>query len=411
MSVQHPGYLDAAATAELRPEAEAAILEALRAGQANPSSVHSAGHRAGTALDEARATVARALGARPSEVVFTSGGSEANNLAVIGLALASSRGKHLITTEIEHPSVREACEFLVRRLGFELTALPVDSLGRLNPEAVREALRPDTALVTVGLANAEVGTVQPIGEISAVVREAGALLHTDAVQAAAALPVSFGSARVSPQENGPAATRGHGEDANRPASDGWPGFAVDAMSVASHKFGGPQGAGALLLRTGIPIEPLIHGGGQEGGARSGTENLLGLAGFAAAVQAAALDAGTRALGLLSARDSLIARVIDRVPGARLTGDPMERLPGHASFVVEGVSGESLLVALDAAGFAVSSGSACAAGQDEPSPVLLALGYDPDLARTAIRFTFDRPLAEAAIDRIAEVLRREVLGAR
>lgn len=400
--MSHSGYLDAAATAELRPEAEAAIQAALRAGQANPSSVHAAGHRAGVALEEARATVARSLGARTSEVVFTSGGSEANNLAVIGLALASTRGKHLITTAIEHPSISEACAFLERWLGYEVSTLPVDSLGRLDPEVVRRALRADTALVTIGLANAEVGTVQPIREIAAIVREHGALLHTDAVQAAASLPVSFGSL----ESRGPL---GNGAPKSDSPSDAWPGLAVDALTIASHKFGGPQGAGALLLRSGTPIEPLIHGGGQEHGLRSGTENLLGVAGFAAAVQAASAEAGTRALALLETRDALITKIIARVPGAQLTGDPLERLPGHASFVVAGVSGESLLVALDAAGFAVSSGSACAAGQDEPSPVLLAMGIDPDLARTAIRFTCDRPLTEDAIDRIAEILRRERLG--
>lgn len=407
MTQHDAGYLDAAATAQLRPEAEAAILEVLGSGQANPSSVHSAGHRAGVALQEARASVARALGARPSEVVFTGGGTEANNLAVIGLSLASSRGKHLITTSIEHPSVRESCEFLVRRLGFELTVLPVDSLGRVDPQAVRRALRPDTALVTIGLANAEVGTVQPIAGIAEIVRESGALLHSDCVQATAALPVSFGSWSA---RSAPSGRAGAGDDGPHDA-DPWPGLAVDAMTVASHKFGGPQGAGALLLRSGTPIEPLIHGGGQEAGVRSGTENLIGIAGFAAAARAASADSGTRALELMAARDTLIAQVIDEIQGSRLTGDPLERLPGHASFVVAGVSGESLLVALDAAGFAVSSGSACAAGQDEPSPVLLAMGYDADLARTAIRFTFDRPLSGETIDRIVEVLRKEVLGAR
>lgn len=384
------GYLDAAATAELRPEAETAIREALSAGQANPSSVHSPGHRAGVALDERREAVARALGARRSEVVFTSGGTEANNLAVIGLALASGRGKHLITSAIEHPSVRESCDFLVRRLGWELSIVPVDGQGRVDAARVTAALRPDTALVSIGLANAEVGTVQPIAEIGASVRAHGALLHTDAVQAAAGLPVSFGS------------------DGSQHA---WPGTAVDAMTVASHKFGGPQGVGALLLRAGTPIEPLLHGGGQEGGIRSGTENLIGIAGFAAAVEAAARTAGTRALALMEAREELINAILEGVPSSALTGDPSERLPGHASFVIEGVSGESLLVALDTAGFAVSSGSACAAGQDEPSPVLLAMGIEPDLARTALRFTFDRPLDTAEIARIVEVMRREVAGRR
>lgn len=379
-------YLDAAATAPLRAEARAAMLAALDAGAANPSSVHSAGHRARAVLDEARERVAAGLGARPGEIVFASGGTEANNLAIIGLALASPRGRHLVTTAIEHPSVLESCRFLERVFGFELALLDVDETGRVSPEALAAVLRPDTTLVSIGLANGEVGTVQPVPELAVLAKRAGALVHTDAVQAAASLPVSFGSA---------------GE------TGAWPGPAIDAMTVASHKFGGPQGAGALLLRGHLPLEPLLHGGGQERGARSGTENVAAIAGFGAAVRAVGAAVGTRAVELLRSRDALIEGVLAEVPGARLTGHPIERLPGHASFVVEGVSGESMLVALDAAGFAVSSGSACAAGKDEPSPTLLALGLSPELAQTAIRFTLPAPLPDADIERVVSVLRGEV----
>lgn len=379
-------YLDAAATAPLRPEARRALLAALDVGQANPSSVHQAGHRSRVMLADAREQVARAFGARASEVIFTSGGTEANNLAVIGLALANPRGRHLVTTAIEHPAVLESCRFLARVHGFEVTEVGVDRHGRVHPDAVAAALRPDTTLVTVGLANGEVGTVQDLPRIAEYARAHGALLHTDAVQAAATLPVSF-------------------------AAGGWPGRAVDALSMASHKFGGPQGAGALLLRRHLRLEPLLHGGGQETGARSGTENVAAIAGFAAAVTAWRREVGTRAAALAGSRDRLVAEVLSRVPGAELTGHPTERLPGHASFLVRGLSGESMLVALDAAGVAASSGSACAAWKDEPSPVLIAMGVSAEDAQTAIRFTLPAPLegAEGAaiVARVCAVLEREV----
>lgn len=383
------GYLDAAATAPLRVEAATAMRAVLAEQQANPSSVHQAGHRARTLVEESRERIAQALGARAAEVVFTSGGTEANNLVIIGWALAAPRGRHIVTTPLEHPSVLEACRFLERVHGFELSLVPVDSTGMVDPAAVAALLRDDTTLVTIGLANGEIGTVQPVPEIGALVRARGIRMHSDAVQAAATLPVSF-------------------------AADGWPGAAVDALAVAAHKFGGPQGAGALLMRRHLPLEPLLHGGGQEDGLRSGTENVLAIAGFAAAVSATTREIGTRALALLGSRDRLIARVLTEVPGAQLTGHPTERLPGHASFVVSGVSGESLLVALDAAGVAASSGSACAAGKDEPSPVLLAIGLDPGLAHTAIRFTLPDTAVgtqfERLLDRIIEVLVRETQAA-
>ncbi|MGO1538112.1 MAG: cysteine desulfurase family protein [Leucobacter sp.] len=374
-------YLDASATAPLRPEARAAMLHVWDEGPGNASSVHSFGHRARTSIDAARAQIADVFGVRSSEVIFTSGGTEANNLAIAGLALARPRGRHIITTPIEHSSVTETCRYLERVYGFEVTVVPVDGEGRVDPASISAVLRSDTTLVTVGLANAEIGTVQPVTEIAELVQSSGALLHTDAVQAAVALPVSLGS-------------------------DGWPGQSVDAMTIASHKFGGPQGVGALIARGALQIEPLLHGGGQERGARSGTENVAGIAGFAAAVTALTKEGvGQRAIALMESRDMLVDRMLERVPGSRLTGHPDERLPGHASFVIAGVSGESMLVDLDVAGYAVSSGSACAAGSDEPSPVLLAVGIDPDLARTAVRFTLPNPLSAHDIDRIVEVIAR------
>ena len=378
MSDPNLRYLDAAATAPLRPAALAAMRDVLEAGAANPSSVHSFGHRAADIVERGRTQIAGAFGAAPRDVVFTSGGTEANNLAIIGLALATPRGRHLVTTPIEHPSVLESCRFLERVHGYELTIVPVDKTGRVDAGHLAEHLRDDTTLVSVGLANAEIGTVQDLPAIVRAAKRRGALVHSDAVQAAASLPVSL-------------------------AAGGWPGADVDAVTIASHKFGGPQGVGALLVRQRLALEPILHGGGQERGARSGTENVAGIAGFAAAVSSAMGELGSRALALMQSRDDLIARVLAEVPGAQLTGHPTERLPGHASFVVHGVSGESLLVALDTAGFAVSSGSACAAGHDEPSPALLALGIDPELAQTAVRFTLHAPLQDAELDRITDVL--------
>jgi cysteine desulfurase len=369
-------YLDAAATAPLRAEARHAMLAVLDGGPANASSVHTPGKTAKATLQQAREAVAHAFGATPSEVVFTAGGTEANNLALKGIALAAPRGKHIVTTAIEHSSIRKSCEFLARVANFEITEIGVDSHGRVDEEAAMAAIRPDTTLVSVGLANGEVGTVQSLERIAQTARAAGAVMHTDAVQAAASLPVSFGSG-------------------------GWPGEIVDAMSIASHKFGGPQGAGALLIRQGIEFEPLLHGGGQESGHRAGTENLAAIAGFSAAVTAVMSQAGSRAQTMATQRDDFVATILEHVAGAQLTGHPTERVPNHASFVIEGFSGESLVVDLDIAGIAASSGSACSAGKKAPSGILLAMGYDPDVAVTALRFTFPDPLDDAAYERLVQ----------
>lgn len=375
-------YLDAAATAPLRPEARQAMLAVLERGPGNASSVHTPGKTAKATLTEARQQVAQAFGARASEVVFTAGGTEANNLALKGIAIATPRGKHIVTTAIEHSSIRKSCEFLARIGGFEITEIGVDSMGRVDEAAAIAAIREDTTLVSIGLANGEIGTVQSIDRIAAAARAVGAVMHTDAVQAAASLPVSF-------------------------APDQWPGSAVDAMSVASHKFGGPQGAGALLIRSGIAFEPLLHGGGQESGHRAGTENLAAIAGFGAAVAAVMPAAGTRAQAMLAQRDEFVQRITQTIPGAKLTGHPTERIPNHASFVIEGFSGESMLVDLDVAGIAASSGSACSAGRKEPSAILLAMGYDPDVAVTALRFTFPDPLADDAFEQLVTTTLRVV----
>ena len=353
-------YADAAATTPVRREVLEAMWPYLTGEFGNPSSTHELGHRASTALTGARAEVAKAFGARPGELVLTSGGTEADNLAIKGLALASPRGRHVVTSAIEHEAVLESVHYLERHHGFEPTILAPTPDGLIEPEALRAALRPDTTLVTVHQANNEIGAVQDVATLADVAHEVGALFHTDAVQAAGWLDVSL---------------RG-----------------LDAVSVSGHKLGAPKGVGALLVRAGLPLEPLVHGGGQERGRRSGTENVAFAVGLAATVRALpALRA--RADDVAASRDALVDGVLSRVPGAFLTGpEPSSgrRLPGHASFCFPGTSGEAVLLELERSGVVTSSGSACAAGRDEPSHVLLALGIAPEVAQTSVRFTVEAP---------------------
>lgn len=365
-------YLDAAATAPLRPEARAAMERVWDAGQANASSLHAAGAAARRELEYARETVAATFGVAPEGVVFTSGGTESNNLGVLGLALAHPRGRRIVTTRIEHSAVAQSVAYLERMHGFAVDYADVDATGRVE----MGDLAPETTLVAMGAANSDIGTVQDVAAVVERAHAVGALVHLDAVQAAVALPFSL-------------------------AADGWPGPGPDAVALASHKFGGPQGVGALLLQRAVELEPLLHGGAQEGGRRAGTENVAGIAGFAAAVAAHRRDVAQRAVALMDSRDALIAAVLERVPSARLTGHREERLPGHASFVVDGVSGDALLVALDAAGVAASAGSACGRGT---SPVLTALGLNGE---EALRFSLLRPLEEREIALITGVMAREV----
>ena len=369
--------LDAAATTPLHPEALRAMWPFLTEESGNPSSVHQAGHRARSAVEDARRRVAAGLGARPADVVFTAGGTEAANLAIRGLALANPRGRHLVTVPTEHPAVLETIAALGRLHGFEITVLPVSDTGLVDPAAVADALRPDSTLVSVALGNNEIGTVQPVAEIAAAARSVGALSHSDAVQALGQVPVDFAA------------------------------LGVDALTCSAHKLSGPKGVGAALIRRQLPREPLIYGGGQERGSRSGTENVAGIVGFAAAVGRVLPERAAQREALRASRDRLIARVAEAWPDARLTGDPEQRLPGHVSWVFPGVSGESILVALDAAGISASSGSACAAGHDEPSPALLALGIEPSLAQTALRLSFHEPLDADTEDRVLDTLLGEL----
>lgn len=374
-------YLDSAATGPVRREVLEAMWPLLTGDFGNPSSHHEYGRTAARALDGARERVARVLGCRPGEVIFTGGGTEADNLAVKGIALASRRGRHLVTSAIEHPAVLESARYLERVHGFELTILGVDAAGLVQPAELQRALRADTALVSVMMANNEVGTVQPVAEIGAITRAAGVPFHSDAVQAAGWLPLRVDE------------------------------LGVDALSLAGHKIGAPKGVGVLYVRSGIRLEPLLHGGGQERERRSGTENVAGAVGFAVALELADREREEAAPRVSDARDRFIDAILDDVPGARLTGDPQRRLPGTASFCFEGTSGEAVLLELERRGIICSSGSACAAGSTEPSTVLTAMGIDAELAQTAVRFTLTPSITIGDLATAAAAVRDSVAAVR
>lgn len=372
-------YLDNAATAPVRRAVLERMWPYLTEEFGNPSSTHEYGRQAALALTHARDRVARLLGCRAAEVVFTSGGTEADNLAIIGLSLAAPRGRHIVTTPIEHEAVLESCGYLERQHGFEVTLVTVDADGLVDTDELGRALRPDTTLVSVMYANNEVGTVQPIQRIAELAAAAGARMHTDAVQAAGWLPLDVAA------------------------------LGVDALTISGHKLGAPKGIGALYLRRGVPVEATLHGGGQERGRRSGTENVAGAVGLAEALELAEAARPRAADRIADLRDAFIARVLAEVPGARLTGHPTLRLPANASFCFPGTSGEAVLLDLERRGIICSSGSACAAGSDEPSHVLVAMGMDADLAQTAVRFTLSESTTAADLAAAVDALADSVAG--
>lgn len=374
-------YLDAAATAPVRREALEAMWPVLTRDFGNPSSHHTVGESAAAALDYARTTAAAALGCRASDIVFTSGGTEANNLAVKGIALAAPKGRHIVSSVIEHPAVLESLRFLERFHGFTVDLLPVSTEGLVDASDLRSALGPETTLCTIMYANNEIGTVQPITALAAVCAEAGVYFHTDAVQAAGWLPMDVQA------------------------------LGVDALTVSGHKIGAPKGTGLLYVRGRIPVEPLLHGGGQERGRRSGTENVAGAVAVATALALAQKEREGAAAEARKQRDHLISWTLTTVPGAVLTGHPERRLPNHASFCFPGTSGESVLLELERAGVLCSSGSACAAGSDEPSPVLLALGIESETARTAVRFSWTSTTTEGEIVMSARAVAMAVAAVR
>ncbi len=367
-------YLDYAATTPLHAKALQDMQDCWRDRFGNPSSIHFEGQMAEAALQEGRAGLAGMIHAGESEIVFNSGGSESDNLAVRGVAWArcQSNKKHLLISPVEHPAVMQTARQLVKLHGFELEFLPVDGYGQVNPDDVAKALRPDTALVSVIYASNEIGTINPIAEIGAVCRGAGVPFHSDAVQAAAHLKLD-----VTVEQ-------------------------VDLLSIGAHKFYGPRGVGALYVRKGTPILPMQTGGSQEHGLRAGTENVAGIVGMVEALRLTLDGLEERNLRLVQLRDRLIAGVLGSCR-ARLTGHPQQRLPNHASFVFEGVDGNFLVALLDQAGFACSSGSACKVGNPQPSEVLLALGLTARWALGSLRVTLGRETNEAQIDAFLSVL--------
>jgi cysteine desulfurase len=383
-------YLDHAATTPMLPEAIAAMTAELgRIG--NPSSLHAAGRQARRVVEESRETLAQALGARPSEIVFTSGGTEADNLAVKGVYWArraeDARRRRVLVSAVEHHAVLDSATWLGEQ-GAEVEQLPVDGYGRLDPQTLRTAIERDpesVALVSVMWANNEVGTVQPVAALALIAREYGVPVHSDAVQAVGQLPVDFGAS------------------------------GLDAMTVTGHKFGGPLGIGALLLGRGMAPRPLLHGGGQERDTRSGTLDAPSIAGFAAAAEVAVKRQPERAEELSRLRDQLVRRVREAVPDALCNGDPSSaldrRLPGNAHFSFPGCEGDSLLLLLDARRIECSTGSACSAGVAEPSHVLLAMDANAERARGSLRFSLGHSSTQDDVDVLAEAIGPVVERAR
>ena len=366
-------YTDNAATTRMSDTAVAAMLPCLQGNYGNPSSLHTVGQRANEALQSARETVARCLGCDPKEIIFTSGGSEADNQAIISAArFGALKGKkHILSTAFEHHAVLHTLKKLEKE-GFEVELLPVGATGTITPEQVAAAIRPDTALVTIMYANNEIGSILPIPEIGAVCKEKGVLFHTDAVQAAGHLHID-----VRAQD-------------------------IDMLSLSGHKFHGPKGSGVLYARKGIPLVNIIEGGAQERGKRAGTENLPAIVGMAAALQEACDHIDENAAKVSALRDKLIAG-LSKIPHSALNGDPVHRLPGNVNFCFEGIEGESLLLLLDAKGICASSGSACTSGSLDPSHVLLAIGRPHEVAHGSLRLS----LCEWNTEEEVDIILREV----
>lgn len=363
-------YLDHAATTPVDPRVLDTMLPYFTEEFGNPASIHTFGQRAEYALDTARQTIAKILSCSVKEVVFTSGGSESDNLAIRGIAFAAREQRnanHILTTKIEHPAVTKTVEQLTVIAGFDVEYLPVDPFGRVEPGDVEQQLRGDTALVSIMYANNEVGTINPIAEIGTICKRRNVPFHTDAVQAAAYLPI----------------------DVNQ--------LGVDALSIGAHKLYGPKGVGVLYLREGTAIIPALTGGSQEFGMRAGTSNIPYIVGLAEAMQLVHQEKENQYRHVLPLRDQIIERVVSTIPEAELTGHPDQRMPNHASFVFRGVDGNALIAALDVEGYACSSGSACKTGDPEPSAVLTALGYEREMALGSLRVTLGTQSTQQDVD--------------
>ncbi len=371
-------YLDYSATTPTRPEAIAAMQQAFTEQWGNPSSLHAWGQRAATALERARVQVARLINAPSESIVFTSGGTEADNLAILGVVRQYTTPQHLVISSVEHSAIAEPVRWL-EQMGWQVTRLPVDRQGRVHPLDLKTALRANTVLVSIIYGQSEVGTLQPIATLGAIARDHGALFHTDAVQVAGRLPLDVQQ------------------------------LPVDLLSISSHKIYGPQGAGALYIRSDTELVPLMSGGGQEAGLRSGTQAVATVAGFGVAAELATQEMGTETPRLVALRDRLFDQLED-VPGLRPTGDRWNRLPHHVSFCLQDADGDSLngkalVRQMNLAGIGISAGAACRSGKVTPSPVLQAMGYSDRVAKSGIRLTLGRDTTEADIDWTAMVLKQ------
>ena len=366
-------YLDNASTTPILPQVLEAMLPYLKERYGNPQSLHDWGDEAREAVEEARGKVAALIGSRPEEIIFTGSGTEANNFAIKGLALAQeSKGRHVVISAIEHFSVLHAVKTL-EKWGFKLTEVPVDQYGLVNPDEVERSIREDTVLVSIMHANAEVGTIQPMAEIAKVVKKRGSLLHTDAVATAGTIPVDV-------KELG-----------------------VDALSLASNQFCGPKGVGALWLKKAVRIIPFLDGGVQEGGRRAGTENVPAIVGLGKAAELAKEEMASRMVHLSALRDRLIGGLLSRIEHAILTGHPTQRLPGNASFCIEFIEGEAMLMLLSHQGIAASSGSACTSRALKASHVLTAMGIPAEIAQGSLLFSLGLEISEEDIDYVLEAL--------
>jgi cysteine desulfurase len=380
MPSERPVYLDYNATTPVDPAVFAAMRPYLEAEFGNPSSGHVYGRAARDAVDRARRQVADLLCAAPEEIVFTGGGSEADNLAILGCALAQlDRGRHIVTSAVEHPAVVAACRYLQRWHGFEVTAVPVDGTGSVDPDDVRRAIRADTILVTVMHAQNEVGTLQPVTEIATVAHEAGVIFHSDAAQSVGKVPTRVAE------------------------------LGVDLLALAGHKLYGPKGVGALYVRAGIVLEPLIHGAEQERGLRAGTENVAGIVGLGTACALADTELREGGGHLCALRDDLFSRLAAAIPDLRLHGHPERRLPNTLNVGVSGIAGAALLA--EAPGVAASTGSACHAGRTEPSGILLAMGLSREEALTAVRLSLGRFTTEGDVWRAPDARTAAAVRAR
>ena len=370
-------YLDNAATTQMRPEVLEAMLPNLSSAYGNASSIYPLGEEAAVALGEARSTIARAIGAADREIYFTSGGSESDNWALIATAEAyESKGRHIITSAIEHHAVLHTTAYLEKR-GFDITYLPVDKDGLVSPADLKEALRPDTILVSIMFANNEIGTVQPIAELAAIAHAGGALFHTDAVQAFGHIPIDVGE------------------------------LGIDLLSASAHKIYGPKGVGLLYLRKGVKTKAFIHGGQQERGLRGGTENVAGIVGFAQATKLALAEQAEEIGRLAELRDYAIARIEDEIPHCRLNGSRVSRLPNNVNVSFEFIEGEGMLLQLSFKGISASSGSACTSGSLDPSHVLLAIGLPHEIAHGSLRLSLGRDTTREDIDFTIDTLKQTI----